>query len=82
MRANSKQDEALESSAFFVAGLSDPRFGMKRAFSTELRDALGLLTAELDALGLLDQYRKNGQLVAWDPEAEVDYRDLELGKAK
>ena len=46
-------EEALQSAAFIVAGLA----GAAAILSDELRDAVRILAGELDALGLLDQYR-------------------------
>jgi hypothetical protein len=48
-----KMEEALQSAAFLVAGLADGA----GILSDELNDAVRILAGELDALGLLEQYR-------------------------
>jgi hypothetical protein len=57
----SKMEEALQSAAFLVCGLADGA----GILSDELSDAVRILAGELDALGLLDQYRgqKTGRTV-------------------
>ena len=69
--ASSKEAEALRSAAYLIAALADRRFGA-RSLSDELRDCIGILTRELDGLGLLADYRRpDGTLAAWDEKVEA-----------
>ena len=56
-----KMEEALQSAAFLVAGLG----GGAGILSDELSDAVRILAGELEALGLLEQYRgrRSGRIV-------------------
>lgn len=62
------EKQALRSAAHLVAALSDRRFGAK-VLSDEVKDSVSILCGELDALGLLAEYRQaDGTFVAWRPE--------------
>jgi hypothetical protein len=63
----SKEAQALESAAFLVAALAE---GAK-ILSDEVKDAVQILHGELDGLGLLEQYRRDGKLIPWDQD-EID----------
>jgi hypothetical protein len=71
MASSGMEAQALRSAAYLVSALADPRFGVKH-ISDEVRDCIQILSGELDALGLLEQYRKEGKLIAWDEANEVD----------
>ena len=46
-----------------VAAIEDPRFGIKgmpSVLSDEVRDSIEMLRAELDEIGLLEPYRREG----------------------
>ncbi|OIT11700.1 hypothetical protein BL241_11545 [Ralstonia solanacearum] len=52
---------ALSSAAHLVAALHDPKYGIKGTLlSEEVRDSIDILRGELDEIGLLKPYRREG----------------------
>ena len=57
------EERILRSAAHLVAAIEDPRFGIKgmpSVLSDEVRDSIEMLRADLDEIGLLEPYRREG----------------------
>jgi hypothetical protein len=55
-----RQEHVLRCAAYLAAVMADRRYGIRLSrMSEEMRDAVVLLTGELDGLGLLKPYRED-----------------------